>query len=132
MAFYGIPDSTVTYGASDISAHITKTHPEVEMAVETEEHTALGQSLATEMFTGLTSYGEITVSGPYSEAIDGILGAAARARTTAALVIKWGGTKTTTFSLTGIKNYKRTVAKGEVTSYEATFFLHHGCTATEA
>lgn len=129
---YGIDDAIVSYAGSSINAHITKTYPTVSQEVEIEEHTPLGATVAQSLFTGLTTYGEVPISGPYTETVDGILGAAARNKTTAALVITWGGTKTTTFSAVGVKNYNRIVAKGAVTAYEATFFTYFGCTVTEA
>lgn len=128
---YGIPDYTLKYGASFITAYITKTFPEIEQANETEEHTPGGQSIVQHLFTGLVDYGEMSVSGPYTETIDAILGAAARAKTSAALELLYGGTKKTTLSLVGVKTYKRTV-KSEVTGYEAVFFVYFGSTVTEA
>lgn len=129
---YGIDDGDLSYDGSSIKAYVTKTYPAVDQQNETEDQTPLGSSIAQSMFTGLTDYGEIPVSGPYDETIDAAIGAAARAKSTAALIVTWGGTKTTTFSVVGVKNYKRVIAKGAVTAYEATFFAGPACTVTEA
>jgi len=129
---YGIDDAATTYGGSEITSYITKTFPSLDQQNEIEEHTPEGASVAQSLFTGLSDYGEIPVSGPYTTEMDAIIGAAARAKTYATLVQTWGGTKTTTITQVGVKNYKRSVAKGAVTDYEATFFVGFGATVTEA
>lgn len=129
---YGIPDYKLEYGGSDLTPHITKTFPSLEMENETEEHTPGGQSLVQHLFTGRVIYSGLTVSGPYTEALDAILGAAARGKTDAALVLTYGGSKKTTFSKVGVQNYKRPIEGSAVTSYEATFVILFGSTVTEA
>lgn len=129
---YGVDDLALTYGGSDLGAHCTKTLLSIDEQNQTEEHTPEGSTIIQQIFTGLTDYGEMGISGPYTETLDALIGAASRAKTYAALVRTWGGAKTSTLSLVGVKGYKRVAAGGAVTSFEATLFVGPGCTMTEA
>jgi hypothetical protein len=136
MATYGIDDGALTYSTKAMKDYITSTQPAVDAENETDDFTTLGSSVEKQIYTGLTKYGEIPVAGPFDDTTtdgsDAVFGGAARAKSYAALVITWGGSKTTTFSAVGVKNYKRIIAKGSITNYEAVLFLGPGCTVTEA
>lgn len=136
MATYGIDDGDLTYDSKSMKTYITTAFPELDAENETDDFTSLGSSVEKQIYTGLTRYGDITVGGPYDDTAttgpDAVLGGAARGKTTAALVITWGGSKTTTFSVVGVKNYKRKIEKGAITAYEATLFLGPACAVTEA
>lgn len=136
MATYGIDDGALTYATKAMKDYITSTQPSLDAENEVDDFTTLGSSVEKSIYTGLTKYGEITVGGPFDDTAtdgsDAVFGGAARGKTYAALVITWGGTKTTTFSAVGIKNYKRTIAKGAINGYEAVMFLGPACTVTEA
>ncbi len=129
---YGVDDAALTYGGSAIGGYCTKAHLSIDEQNQTEEHTPEGATIVQQMFTGLTDYGEMSVGGPYTTEMDAIIGAASRAKSYAALVRTWGGTKTSTLSQVGVKGYKRQVEGGAVTSFEATFFCGPACTMTEA
>lgn len=136
MANYGPDDGLLTYSTKDMSAQITTTLPSLDQTNETDDFTALGSAIVRQIYTGLSDYGQITVGGPLDDTVttgsDAVFGGAARAKSYAALIITWGGNKTTTFSAVGVSSYKRTIAKGNITGYEAVLFLGPGCTVTEA
>jgi len=136
MANYGPDDGILTYATKDMTNQITTTLPAVEQANETDDFTPLGSAIQRQIYTGLTDYGQIPVGGPFDDTAttgsDAVFGGAARAKTYGALVITWGGAKTTTFSQVGIANYKRAITKGNINGYEAVMFLGPGCTVTEA
>jgi len=135
MATYGIDDGALTYSTKSMEDYITD-FPSLSQENETEDSTTLGASVASKAYTGLTRYGEVQVGGAYDDTAtngpDAVFGGAARAQSYAALVLTWGGTKTTTFNLVGVEKYERTWKKGARTGYQCTLFLGSGCTVTEA
>ena len=132
---YGSDDAAVSYGGTAMTTQITEAMPTVDQANATEDATPMGSTVVQNVFTGLTDYGQITIGGIYNEAAGGcdlVFGAAARNKTTGALIITYGGGKTTTFSLVGVANYRRIIVSKAVTKYECVLFLATGCTVTEA
>jgi len=134
MTTWGVPDSSITYNSHDISDEITTELPVLDEANETEDITGVSMSIAQQAFTGLTTYGEFPVGGPMSDTVNGayaVLRAAATAKSYATLVLDWGGV-TTTITNVGVKNFKRTIAKGALNGFSATLFLGPGAGVNEA
>jgi hypothetical protein len=135
MTNYGPPDAAVSYGGTVMTPEITTTLPSLDQQNQLDDATALGATIVRQIYTGLTDYGTIAIGGPYNPAAGGcdlVFGAAARNKTYGALVLTWGGTKTTTFSAVGVSSYKRAITKGNITGYDCDLFLGPGCTVTEA
>ena len=134
MTTYGIDDGDLVYGVS-MKAYITSTQPAVDAVNELDDFTTLGSSVAKSIYTGLTDYGEIVIAGPYDDTVttgpDAVLGGAVRGQTYDELVITWGGSKTTTFTVVGVKSYERTIAKGAITGYKAVLFCGPACEVNE-
>lgn len=135
MATAGSSEGAFTWNAKDLSKYITTTLPSIEEANETEDVTPLGGAISVQAFTKLTTYGEVALGGVWDDEANGpeaVVGAGVRARTLASMVVTWKSGKTTTITNVGIKNYKRTQAKGSLHHWDATFFLGPSAAVTEA
>lgn len=116
---YSSKDLNLSVGGTSIKAHILD---DVTLAVEmkTEEATAFGDTWEAHVSTGIKRSDPITVGGFYDDTVTtgpdakfNVLG------TELAIIVTWGGTKTST--LTAIaKKYDRVGKAGGMTRYVAT------------
>ena len=135
MAQYGSNASAIKVGANFVEQYITG-NIEVDKTAETEDGTPIGANVAKQLFTGLTTLGDITVEGPYDDTPttgpDAIFGGGLG--TSQTVIVGYAGgqtqTKKTTVTL-GIKNYKRIINKGSITGYSCTL-VNTGTTIVEA
>ena len=116
---YSSKDLDLSIGGQSMKAHIID---DVTLAVEvgTEESTAFGDSFEAHVSTGIKRAEPITVGGYYDDTAStgpdvkfNVLG------TTLAVIITWGGAKTSTFSAIA-KKYERIGKRGGMTRYVAT------------
>ncbi len=119
MAKYSSKDLDFNFGAQSMKAHILD---DVTLAVEvgTEEATAFGDTWEKHISTGIKKADPITVGGFYDSTIT--TGPDAKFNTlgtTVAVIITWGGAKTSTFD-TVVQKYQRLGKVGEMTRYVAT------------
>ena len=92
------------------------------LAVEavTEEATAFGDDWEAHISTGIKRADEITVGGFYDDtATTGPDAVFNTVGSTVAIVITWGGSKTSTFSAI-VKKYERLGSVGQMTRYVST------------
>lgn len=129
MAKYSSKDLDLTVAGTSMKAHILD---DVTLGVEVgiEESTAFGDSFESSVSTGIKRAEPITVGGMYDDTAStgpdvkfNTLG------TTIAIVITWGGTKTSTFSAI-VQKYERIASRNGMTRYIAT--LKPTGTITEA
>lgn len=129
-ARYGFDDWNITIGGDSIKAYVSEMNG---MSIEAvlEEVTAGGDTTDAWAAVGLTRKQPFTLSGPYNDAAGGpdAKFAGSAIGSTVAVVITWGGSKTTTVSAI-VQSYTRTAARGTLTKYEAT--LQPTGTVTEA
>jgi hypothetical protein len=118
MAKYSFVNLSFTVGGTEMKSYIT-TFGGVDLTAILEEITAMGDSWTAQVYCGLKQGSDITVGGVYDDTAS--TGPDAKFNTlgtTVAIVITWGGTKTTSFSAI-VKGYKRASAKGQMTHFEA-------------
>ncbi len=119
MTKYSSKDLELTVDTTTMKAHIID---DVTIGVEavTEESTPFGASWEEHIATGIKRVDEFTVGGYYDDTAT--VGPNAKFNTlgtTIAIVITWGGTKTTTVN-TIVKKYDRIGSTGAMTRYVAT------------
>lgn len=136
MAQYGAGVASFKVGANLMEAYITG-DIEVEKVAETEDGTPVGATVAKALFVGLTTLGDITLTGPYDDTAstgpDAVFGGGLGTSQTCVIGYAGGGvspTKKTTVTL-GIKSYKRIISKGKITGYEVVL-TNTGTTIVEA
>ena len=119
MAKYSSKDLNLTVGATSMKAYILD---DVTLAVEvkTEEATAFGDAWEGHISTGIKRADPITVGGFYDDTATtgpdakfNVLG------TELAIIVTWGGSKTSTFTAIA-KKYDRLGKAGGMTRYVAT------------
>ena len=119
MTKYNSTNLDLSVGGQSMKAHILD---DVTLAVEigTEESTAFGDASASHISTGIKRAEPITVGGMYDDTAGtgpdvkfNVLG------TTVAIIITWGGAKTSTFSAI-VTKYQRIGKIGGMTRYVAT------------
>lgn len=134
MAKYGWDDLKIEFDNSsdtlqNMSAYITEIN-EVSVNAINEEATTVGSTWVAQLFSGMKSTDEVTLTGFYDDTAstgpDVIFNSVGDSRT---LKVTYGSTKTTSVE-TIIQNYKRIPAKEENTKFEVTL-LPTG-TVTEA
>ena len=130
MALYGSDDVTIVIDSTagttvDVTQSIQEINGlDVEAMLE-ESHT-FGDSWVEQLFTGIRKMGDITVKGNFDDAastsFDVIFNDPGNTKTsgttTRTLVVKYGGTKTTSVEV-WIKNYRRMPSRGAITKAEA-------------
>ncbi len=119
MSKYSSKDLDLTVATTSMKAHILD---DVTLGIEvgTEEATAFGDEWEKHISTGIKRGDPITVGGHYDDTAS--TGPDAKLNTlgtTVAIVITWGGTKTSTFDAI-VKRYERLAKVGEMTRYVAT------------
>lgn len=119
MTKYNSTNLDLSVGGTSMKAHILD---DVTLSVEigTEEATAFGDAAAAHISTGVKKAAPITVGGYYDDTATtgpdvklNVLG------TTIAVIITWGGSKTSTFSAI-VQKYDRIGKIGAMTRYVAT------------
>ena len=117
MAKYGSNSMAVSIGGTDMSQHIdTLNGFEVEALIQ-ESHT-FGDSWVERLYTNIRNAMPFTLVGFYDDTVT--TGPDAKFNTlgtTVAVVLTWGGTKTSTFNAI-VTKYKRTPTRGELHRYE--------------
>ena len=119
MAKYSSKDLELTVGATSMKAHILD---DVTLGIEvgTEEATAFGDEWEQHVSTGVKRGDPVTVGGYYDDtATTGPDAKLNTLGTTIAVVITWGGSKTSTFNAI-VKRYERLAKVGEMTRYVST------------
>ena len=119
MAKYSSKDLELTVDAQSMKAYIID---DVTLGVEvvTEESTAFGDTWQAHVSTGIFRADPITVGGFYDDtAADGPDARFNTLGTTIAIIITWGGAKTSTFS-TIVQRYERIGRVNQMTRYVAT------------
>lgn len=119
MAKYGSDDLEITVAGTSIKNYVDTLNG-VDIEAMLQESHAFGDSWVEQLFSGVKRASPLVVAGFYDDTAttgpDALLNAIG---TTVAIVITWGGTKTSSFSAI-IKMYKRMPNRGESTRYEAT------------
>jgi len=119
MAKYGSDDLGITIGGTEMKNYIDTIN---DFAIEAllQEGTAFGDSWVEQLYTGIKKGSDLTLEGFYDDAAT--TGPDAKfipIGTTVAVVITWGGSKTTSFSAI-IKTYGRKPSRGELHRYSVT------------
>lgn len=119
MAKYGSDDLGITIGGTEMKNYIdTINGLDIEALIQ-ESH-AFGDSWVEHLYSGVKRGGPLTLSGFYDDT--GTTGPDAKFNTVGtevAVVITWGGSKTSTF--TGLVTaYRRLPVRGESTRFEVT------------
>ena len=121
MAKYGSDDLVITVGGTDLSNYVDEIDG-VDIEALIQESHAFGDAWVEQLFSGVKRGNPITIAGFYDDTgatgPDAKLGGAAIG-TIVAVVITWGGSKTTTFNAT-ITNYRRLPVRNESTRFSAT------------
>lgn len=121
MAKYGSSSVVVTFGGTDMSQHTQEINGLDLESIMDESHT-FGDSWFESLAAGLKKFNDITLSGMYDDTAvsgpDAKYGTVAAGPSTAttALVITYGGTKTTTANVFIVK-YTRTLSRGKIHRY---------------
>lgn len=117
MAKYGSPNLVVSIGGTDMSQHVDTINGfEVEAMIQ-ESHT-FGDSWVERLYSGVKNGLPFTMGGLYDDT--GTTGPDAKFNTlgtTVAVILTWGGTKTSSFNAL-VTKYRRLPARGELTRYE--------------
>lgn len=119
MAKYSSKDLDLSVGGTSMKAHILD---DVTLSVEigTEESTAFGDTWQQNISTGIKKAAPITVGGYYDDtATTGPDVKFNTLGTTIAIIITWGGSKTSTFSEI-VQKYDRLGKVNGMTRYVAT------------
>lgn len=124
MAKYGPADFSISYGATDITQHVmTINDCSIEQALE-EVH-SLGDSWEEWLVVGVGKMGQIEIGGIYDDAAGGPddkfadrVGTEGPSTAAIALVITWGGSKTTTVD-THLVGYTRKADRNGLTKWTA-------------
>lgn len=121
MAKYGSNALSLTIGGTEIKAYLRE-NVELEVEGASEDSTAFGDTWFKELTATLKRGLPFTVRGMYDDTAatgpDAKLGVATIG-TEVAVVITWGGAKTSTFQAL-IKKYKRLASIGKLTAFEST------------
>lgn len=121
MATYGQSNLGITVGGTEMKTHI-QTINGLEIEALTEESDTFGDSWIENLYVGIRRaqplvlggfYDDTATTGPDAKFGTAVLG------TTVAVVVTWGGTKTSTFSAL-VQKYKRTPVRGQLHKYEVT------------
>lgn len=117
MAKYGSPDLTITVDGQDLSKYCLEN---IDLTVEglTEEVHGFGKSWVEHASTKIKQGNEFTLSGLYDDVANGPDDALNDVGATVAVIINWGGTKTSTLDAI-IKSYQRTAIRGELHKFSA-------------
>jgi hypothetical protein len=122
MAKYSSKDLDLSVGGQSMKAHI---RDDVTLSIEvaTEEATAFGDTWEKHVSTGIKKGGTVTVGGFYDDTATtgpdvkfNVLG------TELAIIVTWGGSKTSTFTAIAQK-YDRIAKVKEMTKYLATLLI---------
>lgn len=134
MAKYGSPDISISYGGTEMKAHVRGMNA-VRVESLLEESHAMGDAWAASLASGLRQMGDLELEGLYDDtATTGpdakwATVASGPSQATVTLIITWGGSKTTTVE-TLVMAYERQGNVGELTKYKA--ILRPTGTVTEA
>jgi hypothetical protein len=134
VAKYGSNSVVVTFGGTDMSQH-TQTINGLSVESIMEESHTFGDAWFESLATGLKKFSDITLGGMYDDtATTGpdakySVTASGPSTSTTALVITYGGTKTTSANVF-IKKYDRMLVRGAIHKY--TVVLTPTGTVTEA
>lgn len=119
MAKYGSDDFIISADANNMSNFVDTLNGFDIEALLQESH-AFGDSWVEQFFTGVQRGNEFTVGGFYDDTVtvgpDAIFKAIG---TTLAMILTWGGSKTSTFSAL-VRLYRRIPTRGELTRFEVT------------
>lgn len=120
----------VSFNSKDITQYVTEING-IDLTAGFEDSTPLGSAFKTQAYGGVSEIADITIKGFYDDtattgphAVLGTIG------TTAALVITWGNSKTTTLTA-AVKSYSREIAVGSATKFTAVL-VNTTTTVTEA
>ena len=118
MTKYSSKDVTINIGTHPMQAHILD---DVTLAVEvkTEEATAFGDAWEKHISTGIKRADPITVGGFYDIVADGPDAVLNDVGAELAVVITWGGGKTSTVTCI-VQKYERLAKVNEMQKYVAT------------
>ena len=124
MAKYGAKDYSMTFGGTNMTAHIQSVNGfDVESIMEDSK--SLGDTWAESLATGDMQASDREFEGMYDDAAGGpsavFLAALPTGPSTAAsaVVETWGGTKTSSYNAFCVK-FSRQVTKNNITRYKAT------------
>ena len=119
MAKYGSSSFVVSVGGTNMSNYIDMCNG-LDIEANLQESHAYGDSWIEQLYSGVRKHSPVTMSGFYDDTastgpdvIFNTLG------TTVAVILTYGGTKTSSFSAI-VQKYKRTPARGESTRFEVT------------
>lgn len=121
MAKYGQSDFIISVGGTNMSQHVdTLNGADIEAMLQQSD--TFGDSWVEQLYTGIRRMEPIVVEGFYDDTAttgpDAKFGGAALG-TTVAVVLTWGGAKTSSFNAV-ISRYARTPGRGELSRYAAT------------
>ena len=120
MAKYGSDDVGISIASQNLSGYID-TFNGLEIEAMLQESHAFGDSWVEQLFSGVRRGNEFTVEGFYDDDAagpDATLGGTVIG-TAVAVVVTWGGSKTSTFSAL-VRAYRRLPSRGESTRFGAT------------
>ena len=118
MAKYGSDDFGITVDANEMKNFID-TLSGIDIEALLQEGHAFGDAWVEQLASGISQGTPLEVAGFYDDVAlgpDAIFNAIG---TTVAVIITWGGSKTTTFSAV-IQTFRRLPTRGETTRYSCT------------
>lgn len=129
MAKYSSKDLTFTVGGTAMQNHLLRIGNVKVSALLAESH-AFGDTWFEALSTGIKKMDDLSVGGFYDDTVTtGPDAVFSPIGTTVAIVITWGGSKTTSFSAI-IESYERKPTKNEMTAFDVN--LRPTGTVTEA
>jgi len=109
---------SVTFNTTDITQYVTTING-VELEAAFEDSTPLGSSFRTNIYGGVSEIKDIEIEGFYDDtATTGPAAVLGTIGTTAALVIVWGNSKSTTMTM-AVKSWNRIIEVGKATRFKA-------------
>ena len=118
MTKYGSPELEITVSTKDLHPYITDIG-NFNIEALTEEGHTFGDDWVKHLFTGIKKGNDLTLSGFYDDETDGPDDVLSNVGSTVPVVIKWGGTKMSSFDAL-IKSYSRNPSRGELTKFSST------------
>jgi hypothetical protein len=124
MAKYGSPDFAMSFGGTDMTAHVQSING-FEVEALTQDSKSFSDVWDEVLATGGKKASDVVVKGLYDDAAGGpsavFLAALPTGPATAAsaVVLTWGSTKTSSFNAFMVK-FSRMATKNQITEYEAT------------
>lgn len=119
MAKYGSNSILITVGGTEMKPYVD-TINEVSVEALLQESTAFGDTWAAHLYTGIRQMAPLTLEGYYDDtATTGPDAKFNTLGTTVAVVITYGGTKTSSFSAI-VQKYTRKSVRKELTRYVVT------------